>query len=129
MLNEIFCCMKTRDGVESLPSSSHSSRHPKIPSRPFLTPLIPPMPPPKSPLRALSNMGTMKEAHIHPDTSVTIHDVHIPSITHPYHLVSSFQAQLPRLTPQKELSLTLCSSSKFTLHLAIQKTGKWPPEP
>ena len=28
-------------------------------------------------------MGTMKEAHVHSDTTVTIHDVPIPQITHP----------------------------------------------
>ena len=29
------------------------------------------------------HLGTMKEAHVHADTTVTIHDVPIPQITHP----------------------------------------------
>jgi hypothetical protein len=114
---------KTRKRVGHTPSSSASSHEIKIlpqvsqnfpvPPRPrpppLILPIIPfqvlqqelpsqsptavPVIPPRSPFRTPSSMGTMKEAHINADTSVTLHDVPIPSISHPYHLVSTCKSE------------------------------------
>jgi len=94
MFKSVCCCVKTRHRGDVTLASSASSQYPKLlpqtperlerPETSRITTIVPP----KSRLRTFSSMGTMKEAHVQPDTSVTLHNVPIPSITHPYHLVS-----------------------------------------
>ena len=53
--------------------------------------------------------GTMKEAHVHSDTTVTIHDVPIPKITHPSQILVKVvvSGTNPKVSQQSILAASL----------------------
>ena len=53
--------------------------------------------------------GTMKEAHVHSDTTVTIHDAPIPEITHPSQILVKVivSGTNPKVSQQSALAASL----------------------
>ena len=67
--------------------------------------------------------GTMKEARVHSDTTVTIHDVPIPEIIHPSQIL--VKVVVSGTNPKVSLQNNLAASPLLTHH--TNRTGRCPP--